>query len=67
MIKKENRPKVKLMGKNGNIFNLLAISSQALRKAGYKEEAKEMRDKVTNCSSYMEALNIIYLYVEEEE
>ena len=64
MIDKDKRPKVDFENKNGNIFNLLAIASQALKQAGYKDEAKEMREKVTSCSSYTEALKIMNNYVE---
>lgn len=37
-----NKPKVKLVGQDGNIFNILGIASRALKKAGYTDEAKEM-------------------------
>ena len=60
----ENKIKVKLIGENGNIFNLVGITVKALNKNGQREEAKEMSDKVFNSKSYEEALMIISNYVE---
>jgi hypothetical protein len=47
-----DKPKVKLIGENGNIFNLMAICSNALNKAGKQELAKEMTEKIFKCGSY---------------
>ena len=58
------KPKVKLIGENGNIFNLMGIASSALRKAGLKDEATAMMDKVFDCDSYDMALLVIQEYVE---
>ena len=58
------KPVCKLIGKNGNVFNLIGIASKTLEKAGAREEAKEMREKIFKCGSYGEALNIIGEYVE---
>lgn len=60
----KNKIKVKLIGENGNIFNLVGITVKALEKNGKREEAKEMSDKVFNSKSYEEALSIISDYVE---
>lgn len=40
------KPKVKLIGKNGNVFNLLGIRNLALKRAGQEEQAKELSQKV---------------------
>lgn len=58
------KPKCKLIGENGNIFNLMGIASRTLKEAGMEKEAKEMFDKVTSSGSYLEALAIISEYVE---
>lgn len=56
----------KLIGTDGNIFNLVGIVSRTLRKAGIATEAKEMADKVFATTSYDQALQIIMEYVEVE-
>lgn len=61
------KPKCKLIGENGNIFNLMGIASRALKEAGMKDEAAEMVEKITkSAKSYDEALTIIAEYVEVE-
>ena len=66
MVKPEStkKPKCKLVGQNGNIFNLGGIASQALKKAGQHKAAKEMVNKMFGAGSYSEALNIISEYVD---
>lgn len=56
--------KVKLIGQDGNIFNLVGIASKALERNGQRSEASEMREKVFSSHSYNEALMIISDYVE---
>ena len=63
---KITKPKCKLIGQDGNIFNLIGIASRSLRHAGLADKAKEMSEKVTHCGSYTEALSIIMDYVEVE-
>lgn len=58
------KPECKLIGENGNIFNLMGIASRTLKDHGLKDEAKEMRDRIMGCGSYPEALGIIAEYVE---
>lgn len=58
------KPRCKLVGEDGNIFNLIGIASRALKQAGLKDSAKEMQNKVTRSGSYQEALAIIMEYVE---
>ena len=60
------KSKCKLVGKDGNIFNLMAIASRTLKKAGLKEKADEMIQRITSSKSYDEALGIIMEYVEVE-
>lgn len=60
------RPKCKLTGEDGNIFNLLGIARRALTRTGLREQAQEMVDRVTKAESYDKALQIIMEYVEVE-
>lgn len=59
-----NKIKVKLIGEDGNIFNLLSIVSRKLKRNGQRDEAEEMRERVFKSNSYDEALMIISDYVE---
>lgn len=60
-----NKPECRLIGENGNIFNLLALARRALREAGRGAEAEELQARVFNeADSYEAALNIIMEYVE---
>lgn len=57
------KPDCKLIGEDGNIFNLMGIASRTLKQNGFKDEAKEMCSRVTSSGSYYEALSIIGEYV----
>ncbi len=59
----QKKPDCKLLGENGNVFNLLGIASRTLRQNGMAEEAVEMRDRIRASGSYGEALCIIGEYV----
>ena len=61
-----NKPRCKLVGENGNIFNLMGIASRTLKKAGLNEEAKEMTERIFKSESYDKALQIIMEYVDAE-
>lgn len=58
------KPKCPLIGQNGNVFNLMGITSKTLKKNGMADEAKEMCNRITSSGSYDEALSIIDEYVE---
>ena len=62
------KPKMELLGRDGNIFSIMGTASQLLQMAGMADQAKEMCDRITggNCHSYHEALRIISEYVETE-
>ena len=63
MDNKRNKPDCKLIGEDGNIFNLMARASRTLRENDLSEEAAEMRERITSSGSYDEALCIIGEYV----
>ena len=51
---------VRLVGENGNIFNLIGITAGALRDARVpREEIDAFRDAVRSSHSYDEALRVI--------
>jgi hypothetical protein len=56
------KPKVKLSGKDGNVFNLIGICSKALRAAGQHEAAKLMTAECFKAGSYHEALAVMMKY-----
>lgn len=58
------KPKCKLIGKDGNIFNLMGLASKALRDAGMGQDAKDMIKEVTEQESYEDALVVIMNYVD---
>ena len=60
---KKNKIRVKLIGEDGNIFNLTGIASRALQRAGFHDEAKNLKQEVSNSKSYDDALRIIMNYV----
>lgn len=56
--------RVKLLGEDGNIFNLVGLTTGAMKKAGFRKEAEELSEKVWECESYDEALTLIMTYVD---
>ena len=60
------KPKLKLLGHDGNVFSILGDASRLLKQNGQPEAAKEMFDRVTSSKSYEQALAIISEYVETE-
>ena len=67
MVKPESpkKPKCKLVGQDGNIFNLIGIAARALKDDGQHKAAKEMTNKILfTAKSYGDALNAIQEYVD---
>ena len=58
------KPKCKLIGEDGNIFNLLAITRRTLLINDMYNESVEVVRRVTSSKSYDEALRIIGEYVD---
>lgn len=61
---KEEKPKIKLINEDSNIFNLMGIASKALKNANQHDKAKEMVGKIFSCDNYSKALGIIGEYCE---
>jgi len=60
------KPRVKLVGEDGNVFNLMGICSRELKRVGQHEQSKEMCSKIMSSKSYSEALSIIMEYCDVE-
>ena len=60
------KPRMELIGHDGNIFSIMGRASFLLQMAGMDAENKEMVNRVTSCKDYNKALNIISEYVETE-
>ena len=58
------KPKCKLIGKDGNVFNLMGLAKKALEAVDQRAEAKLMSARIFECGSYNEALTILGEYVE---
>ncbi len=63
---KKPRPKMRLVGHEGNIFSVLSDAVQLLSRNGMGKEADEMTERVFNADGYYKALSIISEYVETE-
>ncbi len=61
------KPKCRLIGEDGNIFNLMGIVSRTLKEAGEPEKADEMFKRITTeAKNYDEALAMLMDYVDIE-
>jgi hypothetical protein len=66
------KPECRLVGENGNIFNLMAIVKRTLEDVAddgeelkmRREQSSEMISRVTSSKSYDEALAVLADYVE---
>ena len=57
---------VKLVGEDGNVFNIIGKVSRELKRAGFKDEAKRFQEEAFKCGSYDEVLQLVFKYVEVE-
>ena len=58
------KPKVHLVGENGNVFNLMGLCTKELRKAGFPDHARKLQVEVLASGSYSEALSIMFKYLD---
>ena len=58
------KPIVKLVGTDGNIFAIIGNVSAALKRAGLREQAAEFSKRALSSSSYSEVLCLVSDYVE---
>ena len=66
LLNRPKKPKMQLIGQDGNIFAIMGRASRLLKNTGQCDKAKEMCNRVTASKSYAEALGIISEYVETE-
>lgn len=64
MVIKHPEITVQLVGQNGNVFNLMGIVANALRKNGFGEEVQSFITEVTSSQSYHEALAVMMRWVD---
>jgi hypothetical protein len=60
----EPKPVVKLVGEDGNVFNLIGLVQRALKTSLEPEKAQEFSDRVFIAQSYDEVLRLAMEYVE---
>ena len=58
------KPTCKLIGEDGNVFNLIGLTSATLKRAGLRAEAKQFCERAFACHSYGEVLVLIQEYVD---
>lgn len=58
------KPKAKMIGEDGNVFNLIGIARRSLR--SMPAAFNEMWERIQQCGSYSEALVIMMDYVDIE-
>lgn len=60
------KPPCKLIGEDGNVFNIIGKVTRTLKSAGQRESANEFTKKAFECGSYDEVLRLVMDYVEVE-
>ena len=66
LLNRPKKPKMQLIGQDGNIFAIMGRASRLLKNAGQSDKAKEMCNRVMASKSYNAALAIVSEYVETE-
>jgi hypothetical protein len=61
----KQKPKVKLIGRDGNAFFILGTVRKALLKEGKKQETQEFMEKATS-GDYDNLLRVVMEYVDVE-
>ena len=58
------KPQVCFQDADGNVFSLIALTSNALKKHGQRHKVDEMVSRMVHSNSYDEALQVMMDYVE---
>lgn len=66
LLNRPKKPKMQLLGQDGNIFAIMGRATRLLKSAGQSDKAKEMCGRVMASKSYNAALTIVSEYVETE-
>ena len=59
-----DKPRCKLVGEDGNVFNVIGRVRRALLDAGQDGQAREFVERAFACGSYDEVLQLVLEYVE---
>lgn len=63
----DDKPTAKVIGKDGNVFNIMGICINALKQAGKEAKSREMTNRIQlEARDYAEALCIMAEYVDME-
>jgi len=62
----KGKPVCKLIGSDGNVFNIIGCVSRTLKQAGLKDKAEEFTKKAFSSHSYDEVLQLAMMYIEVE-
>lgn len=60
------KPVVKLVGQNGNVFNVIGLVKRALERAGQRDKAEEFVKRAFKSGSYDNVLALVFEYCEVE-
>ncbi len=60
------KPKVKLVGEDGNVFNVIGRVARALNLAGQEDKAQKFQQRAFSARSYDEVLQLAMEYAEVE-
>jgi len=61
-----NKPVCQLTGTDGNVFSIIGLVSQSLKRDGQRDRAKEFETKAFGSGSYDAVLTLCHDYVEVE-
>lgn len=61
-----NKPICKLIGIDGNVFNIIGLVVKTLKRAGQADKAKEFANRAMQAASYDDVLVMLSDYVEIE-
>jgi hypothetical protein len=59
-----DKPRCKLIGEDGNVFNIIGLIKKTLKASGQPEKAKEFVNRAFAAGSYDEVLAMADNYVE---
>jgi hypothetical protein len=60
------KPRCRLIGEDGNVFNVIGLVKRALERAGQSDEAREFVRRAKASRSYTEVLGLAMEYTEVE-
>jgi hypothetical protein len=60
----DKKPKCRLSGMDGNVFNVINLVSLALVKAGLEQDSVDFRTKALSCKTYGDVIAVCFDYVD---